>query len=152
MKLKLVIIGIVIATSSAILYVKTPSLISQMVHSMMSMAGPSTSSSTFNTSGMLHAMGYPSRTVVIPIMQSSFIGFGIMGLIMTIYGMAAKKYKRQFVAKSSPDQEHEKEESHAKSQPDNSQKNYKALSKLQERLANGEITTSEFERIKKLLD
>ncbi len=152
MKLKLVIIGIVIATSSAILYVKTPSLISQMVHSMMVMAGPSTSSSSFNTSSMLHAMGYPSRTVVIPIIQSSFIGFGIMGLIMTIYGMAAKKYKRQFVAKSSPDQEPGTEEPTANSQPDNPQKNYKALSKLQERLANGEITTSEFERIKKLLD
>ena len=151
MNMKLVIIGIVLATLSTILYVKTPSLISQMVHSMMSMTG-SSGSSSLNTAGMLHAMGYPSRTVVIPIMQSSFIGLGIMGIIMTGYGIAAKKYKRQFVAESSPEQELGTEESLANSKSDNTQKNYKALRKLQDRLVRGEITTSEFERVKKLLE
>ena len=150
MNMKLVIIGIVLATLSTILYVKTPSLISQMVHSMMSMTG-SSGSSSLNTAGMLHAMGYPSRTVVIPIMQSSFIGLGIMGIIMTVYGIAANKYKRQFVAESSPDQELGTE-SLANSQSDNPPKNYKALRKLQDRLVKGEITTSEFERVKKLLE
>lgn len=152
MRIILVIIGIAIAAFSMIGYVYTPVAISQVAHSMLGMAG-SSSSSSFSTSSMLHSMGYPSRTAIIPAMQYSFIGLEVAGMGLTFYGFIAKKPVKKAPVKKIA-KEPGAEESPANSQPtnENSQTNYSAIRRLQERLANGEITASEFERIKKLLE
>ena len=154
MKLKLTIIGLVIAIFSVIGYVYTPIAISQMIHSMIGMTGSSSSSSPINTSSMLHSMGYPSRTLVIPVLQYSFVGLGIIGIVLIGYGFVSKNYKKQFVVEETQDKEPrtEKSSTNSQSENENSLTNYKAMKRLQERLANGEITASEFERTKKLLE
>lgn len=153
MRTILVIIGISIAVFSMIGYVYTPVAISQVAHSMLGMAG-SSSSSSFSTSAMLHSMGYPSRSTIIPAMQYSFIGLEVAGMGLTMYGFVAKKPVKKVVAKKTPSKEPGTEDSQVNSQPtnENSLTNYSAIKRLQERLANGEITASEFERIKKLLE
>jgi uncharacterized membrane protein len=99
-------------------------------------------------------MGYPSRTAIIPVMQYSFIVLEVAGMALAMYGFIAKKPVKKVVAKKSTDKKSGTEESPTNSQPtnENLQTNSKALSRLQERLANGEITADEFERIKKLLE
>ena len=153
MRTILVIIGIALAVLSMIGYVYTPVAISQVAHSMLGMAG-SSSSSSFSTSAMLHSMGYPSRSTVIPAMQYSFIGLEVAGMGLTFYGFIAKKPVKKVVAKKNANKEPGAGESPANSQPtnENSTTNHSAIRRLQERLANGEITASEFERIKKLLE
>ena len=153
MRTILVIIGISLAVFSMIGYVYTPTAISQVAHSMLGMAG-SSSSSSFSTSAMLHSMGYPSRSTIIPVMQYSFIGLEVAGMGLTMYGFIAKKPIKKVVAKKNTSKEPGIEESPTNSQStiENSLTNYSAIRRLQERLANGEITASEFERIKKLLE
>ena len=153
MRIILVIIGIVIAAFSMIGYVYTPIAISQVAHSMLGMAG-SSSSSPMSTSSMLHSMGYPSRSAIIPVMQYSFIGLEVAGMGLAFYGFIAKKPVKKVVVKKNPNKELGTEESTANSKPENEtpETNFRAIRRLQERLANGEITASEFERIKKLLE
>ena len=149
----LVIIGITIAVLSMIGYAYTPIAISQVAHSMLGMAG-SPSSSPMSTSAMLHSMGYPSRSTIIPAMQYSFIGLEVAGMGLTMYGFIAKKPVKKVTTKKNTNNEPEAEESPVNSHPtyENSLTNYSAIRRLQERLANGEIMASEFERIKKLLE
>ena len=153
MRIILVIIGISLAAFSMIGYVYTPVAISQVAHSMLGMAG-SSSSSSFSTSAMLHSMGYPSRSTVIPAMQYSFIGLEVAGMGLTFYGFIAKKPVKKVVAKKNTNKKDGVEGSPTNSQStiENSLTNYNAIRRLQERLANGEITASEFERVKKLLE
>lgn len=153
MRIVLVIIGIAIAVFSMIGYAYTPTAISQVAHSMLGMAG-SSSSSPMSTSSMLHSMGYPSRSTIVPVMQYSFIGLEVAGMGLTMYGFIAKKPVKKEITKKNTNKELEVEESPVNLRPtnENSLTNYSAIRRLQERLANGEIMASEFERIKKLLE
>ena len=154
MRIVLVITGIAIAVLSMIGYAYTPVAVSQVAHSMLGMAG-SSSSSPMSTSSMLHSMGYPSRSTIVPVMQYSFIGLEVAGMGLTMYGFVAKKPVKKMVAKKNINkEEHKVEESPVNPHPpyENSLTNYGAIRRLQERLANGEIMASEFERIKKLLE
>ena len=153
MRIVLVIVGIVITVFSLIGYVYTPTAISQVAHSMLGMAG-SSSSSPISTSSMLHSMGYPSRSTIVPVMQYSFIGLEVAGMGLTMYGSIAKKPVKKVSAKKNTNKELEVEEApiNLRSTNENSLTNYSAIRRLQERLANGEIMASEFERIKKLLE
>ena len=114
MRIILVIIGIVIAVFSMVGYAYTPIAISQVAHSMLEMAG-SSSSSGFSTSAMLHSMGYPSRSTIIPAMQYSFIGLEVAGMGLTMYGFIAKKPVKKVVPKKDSKKESGTEESPANS-------------------------------------
>ena len=153
MRIVLVIIGIAITVFSMISYGYTPTAISQVAHSMLGMAG-STSSSPISTSSMLHSMGYSLKSTIVPVMQYSFIGLEIVGMGLIMYGFIAKKPVKKGGAKKNTNKELEVEESpvNLRSTNENSLTNYSAIRRLQERLANGEIMASEFERIKKLLE
>jgi hypothetical protein len=154
MRIVLVITGIAIALLSMIGYAYTPTAVSQVAHSMLGMAG-SSSSSPMSTSSMLHSMGYPSRSTIVPVMQYSFIGLEVAGMGLAMYGFIAKKPVKKGIAKKNTNKEElEVEESPNNLRPtnENSLTNYSAIRRLQERLANGEIMASEFERIKKLLE
>ena len=127
---------------------------SQMIHSFMSSM---TGTSVPGTSGgsILKQMGYPSRTVVIPLIQYSFAGMGVVGIGFVAFGAIAKKVKKQFEVKLVAEKQQETvKEVNAEPQPrdERLQTNLRSLRILQERLAKGEITSSEFQKLKKLLE
>ena len=93
-------------------------------------------------------MGYPSRSVVIPIMQDSFLGLAIVGIGMAGFGAIAKNRKRQFMTSPISEEQDKKMQEN----PKTDEMPQTSLRILQERLAKGEITSSEFQRMKKLLD
>ena len=159
MRIKLVISGLVFVLISIPGYLYTPTLMSQMLHSFMS----SMTGSAFVTHGsILHQMGYPSRTVIIPLIQYSFLGLAIAGLGLMVFGGIAKKITsqvnvKQVTAKQVSEEIEETKkvkERYANLQfkDERKQTNLHSLRILQERLANGEITASEFRNLKRLLD
>ena len=148
-------IGICLVLISVPGYFYTPMFVSQMAHSMMSLGGSSSSgSSPVTTTSILHSMGYPSRSTISPIMQYSFIGLAVAGVGMTGFGAVAKKVKKQFAVKLVAEEPDKVKEFHAEPQPTNerTQTNFRSLKILQERLAKGEITSNEFQRLKRLLE
>src|SRR5579864_6823964 len=97
MRIVLVITGLCLVFISIPGYLDTPNLITQMIHSFTgSFTGtiPGTSGGS-----MLHQMGYPSRTVVIPLIQYCFIGLAVAGIGVTVYGAVAKKITGQVTVK-----------------------------------------------------
>lgn len=149
MKITPLVIGSCIVFVSILGYFDTPSIISQMVHGIIRTGtGASHDSSPVTTSSMLRSMGYPPRSIVVPIIQDSFIGLAITGIGMAGFGIMSKGLKKQFHAES-PGKEQGKtalgeDATRAKEEPS-------SLRILQERLARGEITSSEFHRLKRLL-
>lgn len=151
MRIALVIAGIFLVLISIPGYLDTPNLVTQMIHSFMS---PVTSSIPgVNGGSMLHAMGYPSRTVVIPLIQYSFIGLAVAGIGIAAFGTIAKKIPKSVEIKLVPEEEKIKEiQTSPQITDERMQTNLRSLRILQERLAKGEITSSEFQNLKKLLE
>ena len=147
------LIGICLVIVSIPGYLDTPALMSQMIHSFMSSM---TGTSIPGTSGgsMLKQMGYPSRTVVIPLIQYSFVGMGVAGIGFVAFGAMAKKVKKQFEVKLVAEEQKTVKEIHTEPQPKDEklQTNLHSLRILQERLAKGEITSNEFQKLKRFLE
>jgi uncharacterized membrane protein len=147
------IIGLCLVLISVPGYLDTPALMSQMIHSFMSSM---TGSSIPGTGGgsILKQMGYPSRTVVIPLIQYSFVGLGAVGIGFIAFGAIAKKVKKQFEMKLVAEEQETIKEIHTEPSPKDErlQTNLRSLRILQERLAKGEITSNEFHKLKKLLE
>ncbi len=133
-------------------YVDTPSIVSQMVHSFMNMSTGSVSGA--NPSSMLRQMGYPSRTVIIPIIQYTFAGLGAAGFGIAMFGMIAKKIPKQVKVKLVTEEPEKVKEIHVDHLPvdENTKTNLRSIRILQERLAKGEITSSEFQNLKRFLE
>ena len=151
MRISLVIIGIFLVMISIPGYLETPIFISQMVHSF---TGSFTGSIPGTSSGsILRQMGYPSRAVAVPMIQYSFIGLAVAGIGITAFGSVAKNIPKQVTVKLAPEVE-KVEEIPARPQikDEATQTNLRSLRILQERLAKGEITSSEFQNLKKLLE
>ena len=146
------IIGLCLVIISVPGYLDSPSLMSQMIHSFMSSM---TGTSVPGTSGsILKQMGYPSRTVVIPLIQYSFAGLGVVGIGFVAFGAVAKKVKKQFEMKLVAEEPETIKEIHVEPKPKDGklETNLRSLRILQERLAKGEITSSEFQKLKKFLE
>ena len=80
-------------------------------------------------------------------MQDSFLGLAIVGIGMAGFGTIAKNRKMQFTSLVLEEQDKKiHDDSKTIEKPQTS------LRILQERLAKGEITSSEFQRLKELLD
>ena len=151
MRIVLVMTGLCLVFISIPGYLDTPNLMSQMIHSF---TGSFTGSIPGTSGGsILHQMGYPSRTVVIPLIQYSFVGLAVVGIGFTAFGAVAKKIPRQVTVKLVTEEEKAKE-IHASPQitDERTQTNLRSLRILQDRLARGEITSSEFQNLKKLLE
>ena len=157
MRLSLVMAGLCLVIISIPGYLDTPSFMSQMIHSFTS----SMTGSIPGTSGgsMLHQMGYPSRTVIIPMIQYSFIGLAVAGIGITVFGTVAKKIPKQVAVKLVTESEIKEISTGPKIADQNThavdegtQTNLRSLRILQERLAKGEITSSEFQNLKRLLE
>ncbi|TSA17405.1 MAG: SHOCT domain-containing protein [Nitrosopumilales archaeon] len=152
MRIALVIIGLCLVLISIPGYLDTPNLMSQMIHSF---TGSFTGSIPGTSGGsMLHQMGYPSRTVIIPLIQYSFVGLAVAGIGFVGFGSVAKKIPRQFTVKLVTEEPEKVKEFHPDTQPTDErlQTNLRSLRILQERLAKGEITSSEFQNLKRLLE
>ena len=168
MRIRPVIIGLVLVLISVPGYLDTPTLVSQMVHSMMgTMTGGSIPGA--GSGSILKQMGYPSRTTIIPLIQYSFVGLGITGLGFMFFGAVAKKISSQVTVNlvTGDTKEPEKvekveklgnvekvKEIHTSTQfaDERAQTNNRSLRILQERLAKGEITANEFQNLKRLLE
>lgn len=151
MRIKPLIIGLFLVLISVPGYLDTPALMSQMIHSFMS----SFSGSIPGTSGgsMLHQMGYPSRSVIIPIIQYSFVGLAFTGVCFVIFGAVAKNISKQVTVKLVAEEtEKVKVPTSTQFTDERTQTNLRSLRILQERLAKGEITSSEFQNLRKFLD
>jgi len=152
MRILLLAIGACLAVISIPGYLDSPSIISQMIHSFTStMTGsiPGT-----NGGSMLKQMGYPSRTVVIPMIQYMFAGLGVAGVGIAIFGIVAKKIPKQVKVKLVTEEPEKVKEIHMDSPSidENAKTNLRSLRILQERLAKGEITSSEFQNLKRFLE
>ena len=151
MRIALVITGICLAMISIPGYLDTPIFISQMIHSFTS----SMTGSVPGTSGsILRQMGYPSRAVVIPMIQYSFVGLAIAGIGLTVFGAVAKKISKQVTVNLVAEEAKKVEKVHTSPQitDERTQTNLRSLRILQDRLARGEITSSEFQNLKRLLE
>ena len=159
MRSVMIIAGVCLVFISIPGYLDTPSFMSQMIHSFSS----SMTGSIPGTGGgsILHQMGYPSRTVIIPLIQYSFIGLAVAGIGLTAFGTVAKKIPGPVTVKLVAEETEKMEKVHTNSQTteqgaritdERTQTNLRSLRILQERLAKGEITSSEFQNLKKLLE
>ena len=143
----MIIIGLVLLIVSVPTYLYSPNFLSQAVHAYFrSMSG----GSTMNTSAILHQMGYPSMSAVIPVIQYSVIGMAVVGIGFVFFGFVAKKIPKQFAVKLVT--ESDKVNAKTQSYDERTQTNHSSLGILQDRLAKGEITSSEFLSLKKLLE
>lgn len=153
MRIKPLIIGLCLVLISVPGYLDTPALMSQMIHSFMSsMTGSSIPGA--GSGSILKQMGYPSRTVVIPLIQYSFVGLCAVGIGFVAFGAIAKKVKKQFEMKLVAEEHETVKEIRTEPQPKDEkiQSNLRSLRILQERLAKGEITSNEFQKLKKFLE
>ncbi|HEV2193746.1 MAG TPA: SHOCT domain-containing protein [Nitrosopumilaceae archaeon] len=152
MRIILVIIGVCLVFISIPSCLYTPYLISHMIHSFMGSFTVSTSGTNGNS--MLHQMGYPSRTVIIPLIQYCFVGLAVAGIGMVAFGAIAKKIPKQFTVKPVTEETEKVKEVHTSPQitDEHIQTNLRSLRILQERLAKGEITPSEFQNLKRFLE
>lgn len=151
MRTMLVIIGVCLVFISIPGYLDTPNLISQMIHSF---TGSITGSIPGAGGGsMLHQIGYPSRTVIIPLIQYSFVGLAIAGIGLVGFGVA-RNVPKQITMKLVAEEPEKINKVPTCSQitDERTQTNLRSLRILQERLAKGEITSNEFQNLKRLLE
>jgi len=151
MRIKPLIIGLCLVLISVPGYLDTPTLMSQMIHSF---TGSFTGSIPGTSGGsMLHQMGYPSRSVIIPLIQYSFVGLAFTGVGFVIFGAVAKKISKQVTVKLVAEEvEKVKIPTGPQFTDERTQTNLRGLRILQERLAKGEITSSEFQNLRKFLE
>jgi uncharacterized membrane protein len=151
MRIRPVIIGVCLVLISIPGYLDTPNLIQQMINSF---TGSLTGSVPGTHGSILKQMGYPSRTVIIPLIQYSFLGIAVAGMGLAGFGAIAKKIQKQVTLKLVTDEVEKVKEVHPSPQitDERTQTNLRSLRILQERLVKGEITSSEFQNLKRFLE
>ena len=154
MRLSEVVIGVVLLVGSIYGYSNSSNLILSIQNYLtISMPGffPDIAGSQQNS--MLLRMSYPAMKMMIKITQLGFIGIAVSSLVLLGYGIVAKKKtsKIQNIAIQEIN-ENSKPEMVKKHRINKSLHTYPhILQILKERLAKGQITKTEFERLKKLL-
>ncbi len=154
MRLSEVVIGVVLLVGSVYGYSNSPNLIPEIQNYLaISMPGffPDIAGSQQNS--MLLRMSYPAMKTMIKVTQLGFIGIAVSSLVLLGYGIVAKKktLKIQNIAIQEIN-ENSKPEMVSKYRINKSLHTYPhILQILKERLAKGQITKTEFERLKKLL-
>ena len=144
------IMGLLLTIISIPMYLYSPHFLSQVAHSFISsMSGGST-----NTSGMLREMGYPSMSTVISMVQYTAIGLTFAGSGLIMFGTVAKPVPKKVKVKPVIEKEEKIEEIPVESHPMDKklETNLRSLRILQERLAKGEITSNEFQNLKRFLE
>jgi len=119
-------------------YFYVPNLMSNFMNTFTG-----TSGSSLMTSNILQQMGIPPIDTMDKMIHYSFGASAAAGVIIVVFGMAKKKFKRQF--SSTAESKLGEKEYHA----DPIQK---SIQILKERLAKGEISQTDFKNLKKLLE
>ena len=143
MRLGIVITGIVFILFAIPGYEMSPNFITK---GMNSFSGGADSTSSPYTSSLLAQMGIPPADEISQLTQYSFVGLAVAGIGALIFGIIVKAVPKQGPVKMGIElnvQKPEKEEKDDRS---------KALRLLKERLAKGEITSSQYANLKDLLD
>ena len=93
-------------------------------------------------------------SAVIPIIQYSVIGMAAAGIGVVLFGFVAKKIPKKVVVKLVTEVSDKEKEVHIDSKPTDEkiQTNLRSIRILQERLAKGEISSSEFLNLKRFLE
>ena len=95
MRLALVVVGVFLTMVSIPGYYLSPHFLIDAEHSFIG----SMSGGNMNTAYMLRQMGYPSLHQLIPILQYSILGIGVVGIGMTSFGFIAKKIPKSVSVK-----------------------------------------------------
>jgi hypothetical protein len=138
-RFKIVMMGILFVFLAIPSYSIVPTLISGMMNKFTGGDSP-----TPMASQIFSQLGIPPIDTIIKFIQYSLIGLIVAGLLITAVGIMTKKPKEQPAVTLSIDSGQNIQEQ------ENS--NLKALHLLQERLAKGEITSSQYMSLKKVLE
>jgi uncharacterized membrane protein len=136
-KLRIIIIGIIFVLFAIPGYTILPSVIT---HETNNLTGGNLQSPL--TKAMLAQMGIPSIDTIIKLTQYCFVGLAVAGLGIIVLGVLSKKIPKQTPIKVQREPSSEV--------PDEGNPNELRL--LQERLAKGEISSSQYQNLKKLLE
>jgi hypothetical protein len=140
-KPKIVIIGITFALLAIPAYIMIPHFITKAMNKLP--FGNEQSPIANQIFSQLGMPPIPSTPEIIAFVQYCCIGLVVAGIGIIIFGLVSKKTRKLFPVKVSlePDQ---------KLQDENP--NSKAIHLLQEKLAKGEITSSQYQNLRKLLE
>lgn len=134
---KWIIIGVVLIIFTVPGYTISPNLITKEMNILTGGNGD-----THLTSAMLSQMGIPPIDEMIKITQYSFVGLGVVGIGCIFKGAFSKMSKPQFVTPKTESAHHEMDNEIKKN----------TFHMLQERLAKGEITSSQYQNLKRILE
>jgi hypothetical protein len=135
-KILIIVIGSVLIFLAVLGYTIGPSLVTNEIKGM---TGGDTDTSM--ATSILSQMGIPPIDEMVKIAQYSFVGLGVIGIGAIMFGIISKKYKQQFVVP-------EVELAHH----DEMKEKSNAFNILQERLSKGEITSSQYQNLKRHLE
>ncbi|MHB8601468.1 MAG: SHOCT domain-containing protein [Nitrosotalea sp.] len=139
MKKRILAIGSVLIIFAVLGYTISPGLITKEINNLTG-----ENMDTHMTSSILSQIGIPTIDEMVKVTQYSFVGLGISGIGGIIVGIISKKSKPQFVIP--------KTESAHQVEHDEIKGKSSALNTLQESLAKGEITSSQYQNLKRLLE
>ena len=136
MRFKAVIIGLVCVVLSIPSYNVVPSFISS---EMNKLTGGSSSPMSYE---ILSKLGIPPVDTMVTLIQYSFVGLFVAGLGIIAFGIVSKNMPKRTFSKLTI----ESKAMHSEESKDD------VLHVLKERLANGEITSSQYQDIRKVLE
>ena len=139
MRPKIVMIGILFVLLAIPSYNIVPALLTELMNKF---TGGGAATPMANQ--IFAQLGIPPIDTIIKYLQYSLIGLIVAGLFIVVFGMLAKKIQKQPAVTLSIDSGQKMQEQ------ENS--NFRALYLLQERLAKGEITSSQYLNLKKVLE
>ena len=138
MRKGIIIIGVVLIIFTVPGYTISPDLITKEMNVLTG-----GNADTHLTSAMLAQMGIPPIDEMIKVTQYSIIGLGIVGIGCIFMGAFSKKSKSQFATSRTESTYHEEKDE---------EKKENALNTLQQRLAKGKITSSQYQNLKRILE
>ena len=138
MRIKIVIYGL-----CALLAIPSYTIVPSLITTTMSKFSGGNSPSLM-ASQIFSQLGIPPIDTIIKLIQYSLIGLAVAGLFITVFGVIAKKTPKKSTVTLSIN-------SNQKMQ-DQESINLRAIHLLQERLAKGEITSTQYMSLKNVLE
>ncbi len=129
-------------------YFYAPNPMSHFISSFTGSSGPNPMAAD-----ILGRIGIPPIETVDQMFHYTFAGSVTAGILIVVFGILLKKIPKKIVLKSVIDKPDEKETQVFSRSPDEKmQTNLRSIRILQERLAKDEITSSEFQNLKRFLE
>jgi len=139
MRFKIIALGIFFVFFAILCYFEVPNLIGGFVNKFSD-----GSAQTAMTNQIFSQLGIPSIDAIMKYMQYSLIGLVLTGFSMIVFGAIAKKTNIQSSSSLFIDSKQKL--------GDQDNTNFKVIHLLQERLAKGEITSSQYLSLRRILE